>query len=74
MFEKSIPALTFIKPRLCSTIRTPLLIDIIFFDSFNTHCINPGCFFNFSESFLASSDTFILSISTYLFSDLDIIF
>ena len=37
IFEKSTPAFTFIYPKLCSTIKTPFSIEIIFFDSFNTH-------------------------------------
>ena len=73
MLERSIPALMFINPSLCSTITTFLSVDRILLDSFIIACINPASLFKSIANFLASSDTSILFKSKYLFSALETI-
>ena len=68
------PALIFINPSLCSTIKTLLFELITELDSLRTNSIKLADLSNFFDSSIAWLDGVTVSRLIYLFSDLETIF
>ena len=74
IFERSIPALAWINPRLFSTTITPFLYLMTSLDSLRINCTSLGSLSVFLDSSLASGEGLISFRNAYLPSDLEIIF